>query len=344
MLTITEYLKGICEKFEEHRNEGTESMRGGKSGTDQLKNRDPRLKSDGSSLYSDLAFQQLYLLKYAYEYGFEYLSMCNEVIEDFADKEQISVVSLGCGTMLDYWALACTLDEREISRPVIKYHGIDAIKWDHSLGAEVRDKDKKTFKFSQESFKNFFERQDNRFNTYDIYFFPKSISEFSKNDMELMLNNLSEMEKNTIYFCISLRKAKKGVSNSDVKRVQDMMDKLEEEKTGFRVKEFKCMAATKTTVDQLKEQGLRVEVEKNDESIWSSKDGDPKRLDLIRLGAKKYIWETDVAQNVGGYPEIPEELLYYIEKLRKEQAIGKEEQAIRRTTYICDLIIKFERR
>ena len=65
--------------------------------------------------------------------------------------------------MLDYWALACTLDEREISRPVIKYHGIDAIKWDHSLGAEVRDKDKKTFKFSQESFKNFFERQDNRF-------------------------------------------------------------------------------------------------------------------------------------------------------------------------------------
>ena len=100
MLTITEYLKGICEKFEEHRNEGTESMRGGKSGTDQLKNRDPRLKSDGSSLYSDLAFQQLYLLKYAYEYGFEYLSMCNEVIEDFADKEQISVVSLGAGRCL----------------------------------------------------------------------------------------------------------------------------------------------------------------------------------------------------------------------------------------------------
>lgn len=347
MITITEYLKEIFEKFEEHCNEGTESMWKLKFCMEQLKKNNPKLHSDGTSIYSNPTVQQLYLLKYAYTYGFEYLSMCNEFIEDFADKDEISVVSLGCGTMLDYWALACMLDERKISRPVVKYLGIDAIRWNHSLEIEARDRD--IIKFSQESFENFFEREDNEFNAHDVYFFPKSISEFPSNNMELMLNRLSEIEKDTIYFCISLRKNSR-VANDDVKKVHKIIDKLKQEKTGFRVKDVKCITDTEKTKDELKEKGLHVEDDK-----------------FIRLSKDKNISTTDVAKKVGGYPQISQDdpIIRYIQNLNakcvhnsleKDKLCegckeGKEhpcemykEQTMKNTTNICDLIIKFERR
>lgn len=345
MQTITEYLKKVFEKFEKHCDEGTQSM--WELSMKGLKNNSPRLNSDGSSIYSNPTVQQLYLLKYAYAYGFEYLSMCNELIEDFADKDEISVVSLGCGTMLDYWALAYMLDEKDVSRPAVKYLGIDAVKWNHSLETAAREKDKKTFKFSQESFENYFERQDNEFNTHDVYFFPKSISEFGKSAMEKMLSNLSEVEKDTIYFCISLRKSNNGVANDDVGKVQKIIDKLEGEKTGFRVKHVKCIADTEKTIDELKENGLRVEDVK-----------------FIRLGKDKYIWDTDAAKNIGGYPHIPEDdpMMCYIKNLKTKCVHSSpekahlceeckyhpceihKEQTMKKTKYICDLIIKLERR
>lgn len=359
MLTITEYLREIFEKFEEHCNKQTENMRELKSCMDQLKNYSPILHSDGSSIYSNPAVQQLYLLKYAYTYGFEYLSMYNEFIENFADKENISVVSLGCGTMLDYWALAYMLDQKKLSRPIVKYLGIDAIKWNHSLETEVRDKDKKTFQFSQESFEHFFERQNNEFNTHDVYFFPKSISEFSDNGngksaMEMMLSRLSEIEKDTVYFCISLRKSYE-VANDDIRKVQKIIDKLEEEKTGFRMKEVICITDAESTVDELKKKGLCV------------KDVTLRRLGKKHLHKDRNIWDTDVAKNIGGYPKIAEDdpIIHYIQNLRTKCVhnspeknplcegcregrkhtceMGKE-QTMKKTKYICDLVMKFERR
>lgn len=354
MLTITEYLKEILEEFEKHCDEGTQGMQ--ELTMKGLKNNSPRHMSDESSIYSNPTRQQLYLLKYAYAYGFEYLSMCNEFIEDFADKEEISVVSLGCGTMLDYWALAYMLDEKKISRPAVKYLGIDAIKWNHSMETKVRDKDKKTFHFSQESFENFFKRQDNEFNTYDVYFFPKSISEFSDNksgmsDMEMMLNHLSEIKKDTIYFCISLRKGKKGVPNEDVGKVQKIINKLEEEKTGFRAINVKCITDTEKTINKLKEKGLHV-----------------KDIELIRLGKgqsgkDKNIWDTETAEKIGGYPRISEDdpMILYIQNLKAKCVHNSQkkdmlcagcayhpceinkEKTMKKTKYICDLIIKFER-
>lgn len=141
-----------------------------------IKKNNPKLGPGGESIYSNSTVQRLYLLKYAYEYGFEYLSMCNKLIEDLADKDVISVVSLGCGTMLDYWALAYMLDKKNVSRPVVKYLGIDVIEWKHSMETKARDRD--IVKLSQDTFEQFFnrqdtfnERQDNEFNTHDVYFF-----------------------------------------------------------------------------------------------------------------------------------------------------------------------------
>lgn len=355
MLTITEYLKEIFEEFKKHCDEGTQNM--WELTMRSLKNNSPRLPSDGASIYSNPIKQQLYLLKYAYVYGFEYLSMCNEFIEDFADKEEISVVSLGCGTMLDYWALAYMLDERKLSRPVIKYLGIDAVKWNHSLEAEARDKDKKTVQFSQESFERFFQRPDSEFHTYDVYFFPKSISEFSDkkvkdnkiSDMEMMLNHLSGIKKDRVYFCISLRKSQTGISTEDVRKVQKIIDKLEE--TGFRAQSVKCITDTEKTVEKLKEKGLRVE-----------------DVTFIRLGKRqsnedKKIGDTEVAKKIGGYPQFPQDdpIILYIQSLKTKCVYNssgednlcegcpyfpcgiEQEQTMKKTKYICDLIIKFER-
>lgn len=354
MLTITEYLKEIFEKFEEHCNEGTVSMPELVS-LGKVKQNDPHRKSDESSFYSNPTYLQLYLLKYAHEYGFEYLSMYNAFIKDFENKDEISVLSLGCGAMLDYWALAYVLEKKKLSRPVVKYLGIDAIKWNHSLEAEVRDKDKETFKFSQESFEHFFKRPDNEFNTYDVYFFPKSISEFSDekkkcdeiSDMEMLLNQLSETKKDTIYFCITLRK-NKIVSNSDIGKVQKIIDKMTE--NGLRVEEVTCITDTQAAIDQLKENGLRVE------------HVEPILLGRKRRHKDKYVWETDILEDIGGYPEIPEDdpINGYILKLNtkckhrssekgnpckgcKYSCYLRKEQRMKKTKYVCDLILKFKR-
>lgn len=355
MITITEYLERIFDEFKEQcnkGNEGTESMQG-------LKDYSPRLKSDGSSIYSNQTYQQQYLLKYAYAYGFEYLSMCNELIKDFADKKEISVVSLGCGTMLDYWALVNMLYKRNLSQPIVKYHGIDAVKWNHSLDAKAIGKDEKNYKFSQESFEKFFNEPDNEFDTHDVYFFPKSISEFSnkkekteKSDMETLLENLSKIEKETIYFCIALRKKEK-VDKSDVKKVQKIIDKMEKE-TDFHVKEVKCITNKEKTIGELKEKGLCVE------DVKFIPLGDEKRSEK-----KKYVYDEDVAKTIGGYPPYPQDIEdsmpQYIKILQKTcvhstpkevnpckecrdfNCALREANAMKKTSYICDLIIKFER-
>lgn len=356
MLTITKYLEEIFEEFKNHCEKGTQNMKELKDFMNGIKNNSPRKGADETtSIYNTPTKLQLYLLKYAYAYGFEYLAMCNEFIEDFADKEEISVVSLGCGAMLEYWALANVLNmhekeevhkseaDRKVSWPVVRYLGIDAIKWNNSMETQARDRD--LVKFSQESFEKFFERSDNEFNAYDVYFFPKSISEFTNDAMEMLLNNLCDMKKNIIYFCITLRKLNQ-LTGDDVRKVQKIIDKLEEE-TGFYVKEFKCITDTENTKDDLKKQGFQKKVDK-----------------LIRLGANKKIWDTDIAHSLK-YDEIPwnDDINTYIMALNRKcvhkssqdepcegckesngQCNMNQEQRMTNTKYICDLIIKFERR
>ncbi|MCM1025779.1 MAG: hypothetical protein NC432_05060 [Roseburia sp.] len=334
----------------------------------QLQRNSPRLRPDEASIYSDPIVQQLYLLKFAYAYGFEYCAMCGELTPDFAERDEISVVSLGCGTMLDYWALAYILDEKKITRPAIRYHGIDAVKWDHNLETEVRPKDKQTFQFSQERFEDFLERRDDSFLTSDVYFLPKSISEFSdrcddgKSAMELMLNRLSEVEKDSICFCISLRKSSNGIATDDVGKVQRILDQLEE-KAGFHIKTIKCIADTEKTIHELKENGLRAENIKLEQLGKTTRSG--KTTPSGKKGTRdKYIWETDTAKKIGGYPPLSAEdpMISYLQSLNAKcslksreperhpcEGCGKYscgiqmEQTMRKTMYVCDLVIKLER-
>lgn len=132
-----------------------------------------------------------------------------------------------------------------------------------------------------------------------------------------------------------------------MRKVQKIIDRLEEEKTGFRVKEIKCITDTERTIDDLKNNGLHKEVDK-----------------LIRLGANRNISTTYIAHDLN-YDEIPysDDMNNYIKALNKKCVYRSsqdkpregcekrvvpcemsKEQRMTNTKYICDLIIKFERR
>ena len=48
--------------------------------------------------YEDINIQQLYLLRYAFAYAFEYSRMYLDVLSQMDDVNNISVTSVGCGS------------------------------------------------------------------------------------------------------------------------------------------------------------------------------------------------------------------------------------------------------
>lgn len=53
--------------------------------------------------YAKKHVQESYLLKYSLAYSFEFYIMYNQVIDSLKDKQYINVLSLGCGSCIDYW-------------------------------------------------------------------------------------------------------------------------------------------------------------------------------------------------------------------------------------------------
>lgn len=138
--------------------------------------------------YSDADFQRYYLLRYGYAYAFEYKKIYELLLEPWqaaADccnlNGQISVTSIGCGAMLDYWALARVL-ENDCPRMPVSYEGIDLVNWEESC--RVRAVKGDHVRFFQEDAIRFL--QDKKSLDSHIYFFPKSISEFSTEDFQTL--------------------------------------------------------------------------------------------------------------------------------------------------------------
>ena len=89
--------------------------------------------------YTDIHVQQLYLLRYVYAYAFEYKSMYESLLQRQRYKDNISVVSIGCGTMVDYWSLVEALKERGIRDCTVKYRGIDSVDWNYKFKPRSKD-------------------------------------------------------------------------------------------------------------------------------------------------------------------------------------------------------------
>jgi hypothetical protein len=187
MVSINAYLDRILVDFKKYVNSDVELC---------------NLKSvhfDGGKLpdYSDIHAQQYYLLRYAYAYGFEYKQMYKGLRNRIKDVEHLRVTSIGCGSMIDYWALTRVFP-RKCS---IRYTGIDTIDWSYRIEPRPQDE----VNFCNSDVVSLFENAETL--TSDVYIFPKSISEFSKSDIQRLGNCLSKKlpTNQTVFFLFSLR-------------------------------------------------------------------------------------------------------------------------------------------
>lgn len=129
MISIEAYLENVLDDFSEYIESEPQLC--------ELKN--VNFNAGGIPDYTDKNIEQLYLLRYAYAYSFEYKSMYDSLFDIQKYENRISVASIGCGSMIDYWSLAEALKERGKERCIIKYKGIDVIDWDYKLIPREKD-------------------------------------------------------------------------------------------------------------------------------------------------------------------------------------------------------------
>ena len=151
--------------------------------------------------YNNIHIQQLYLLRYIFSYAFEYKRMFIRVLEKATYQNDISLTSIGCGNMIDYWSLVEALTEVGDSKVSVKYTGIDLIDWNYKI--KQRSIDDVEFKqgYASEILTESFDLSS------DMYILPKSISEFDDVEFKGICDAFRENNflKNKVYVLISLR-------------------------------------------------------------------------------------------------------------------------------------------
>lgn len=164
-----------------------------------------RFNSGNLPDYTNKHIQELYILRYTYAYAFDYKYLYKMALSD-VKKKHIKVLSIGCGNYVDYFGLRAAVS-RSAS---IDYHGVDVVDWYYKFNADSGDR----ITFSKGDVLEYLLKQDQL--DYDLYIFPKSISEFSKRELQQIGKAIAEMvpsEKN-IKILLSLR-AKEQSMNSD---------------------------------------------------------------------------------------------------------------------------------
>ena len=174
--------------------------------------------------YSKEHVQESYLLKYSLAYSFEFYEMYNKIIDSLKDKGYINVISLGCGSCIDYWSLCYTLYKKNINTK-INYIGVDKIKWESNGIEEPFDKNncETNYKFNKRRKDNSYFLQseikdlensininnkcneiNNILSNLDIIIFPRSINEICSNEKNNeAIKNLSEKITNNKFYLLS---------------------------------------------------------------------------------------------------------------------------------------------
>lgn len=213
MITIKDYITNVHEDFKQYLDAGNYLC--------LLKslNYQGGMKPD----YDDIHIQQLYLLRYAFSYAFEYKSMFANLFARGKFSDRIEVASIGCGNMIDYWALVEALEEVSNVACIVKYKGLDFIDWNYKI--ESRKKDE--VKFIKNNAANIFEHTSQLVS--NVYIFPKSISEFSDKDFEKICEGFrtKEIVNDKIYILISIR-SDEGSMDRDMERSEKIISAMRE--------------------------------------------------------------------------------------------------------------------
>lgn len=205
MISINEYLDLILENFEEYLRSGPCLC--------HLKD----VHYDGGKVpdYSDVHVQQLYLLRYAYAYAFEYKRMYRYLPEYFRTQSQLSVMSIGCGNMIDYWALAQVVG----TQVDLRYRGFDSIDWAYKFQERENDRVWLTLGDATSAM------EDLPNIPADIIVFPKSISEFDHDAVDRFCECIrtKRILKNRVCVLISLR-TDQGSIQRDMSKTKKIYD------------------------------------------------------------------------------------------------------------------------
>ncbi len=152
--------------------------------------------------YNDIHVQQLYLLRYAYAYAFEYKCMYESLFRQYTfSDDTVKVVSVGCGTGIDYWSIISALKDVGFKDKMVRYKGFDIINWKYKFAQRKND----FMKIYQDEAVNIFTNAKSL--SSDIYVFPKSISELHNDSIDKICSAIQnqQIKKDTFYLLASLR-------------------------------------------------------------------------------------------------------------------------------------------
>lgn len=213
MITINQYLNLVLSDFAAYVEKGDNLC--------YLNN----LRFNGSAMpdYSNLHTQQLYELRYSYGYAFAYKQMFARFFSDSVKHlppwEPINVLSIGCGNMVDYWAL-----KQVLSQQFITYVGIDPIAWNYSFAEHIERGDQIGYlqKNAVEALEELARTLGQIHQTvdFDYYIFPQSISEFTMEELKRMGKAILSLSgKETLHFFFSLRYSDRSLKE-DMKMIK----------------------------------------------------------------------------------------------------------------------------
>lgn len=166
-------------------------------------------------IYSSKLHRSFYFIKYAVPYCIEYREIYRTILDSelFYNATSISVLSIGCGAMLDFIGFIYAL--REINpHSTWAYHGIDIVDWECK---EISNVSSANIKFTCKGIGNISTEELN--NHYDIIIFPKSISDIPPTEINTFISSL---HKNILPNTLILVLSKRGRSSTD----NDYMDKI----------------------------------------------------------------------------------------------------------------------
>jgi len=211
MISINDYINRILEDFQDY-----------VSSIDCLCELHD-LRFDGGHIpdYSNLPVQQLYLLRYAYGYAFEYKQMFQSLAPQKWAAGTLVLTSIGCGTMLDYWAARKILDNSGNSDFPIRYTGIDLLDWQYKMPCAPSDTVEPLVGNAIEHLRRKPVWDD------DVFIFPKSISEFSDCEFQELCDifGAANYTKKHFYVMANVR-ADEYNRKQDVARVTELANAI----------------------------------------------------------------------------------------------------------------------
>lgn len=168
--------------------------------------------------YSNKIHRAFYLLKYVVPYCVEYREIYRNILQDISTDHNISILSIGCGAMLDligfYYANSVN-DISPLSRQIhilytihnTYYHGIDITDWKTSQEYSLNSN---KVIFTCNDIKDI--TPDGNTKPYNIIIFPKSISDIPLESIE---NFIRALPGNKLSSRLCLVLSKRGASIDD---------------------------------------------------------------------------------------------------------------------------------